>query len=236
VLAAQAQLGHKQALTLFLSAVTTHNTCHPSLQHQGAPLVGQATIKVDKGSTPFTITFDSGLTANTDYHLRLIAVDGPGNCQQAFTDLLVHTLDNIPPSTLAFDVVDVGGTHARLQLTLDEPASAFFAVVPRGTPCPAAAALFAAATVPPQGAMAAGNFSVHAGHSPVLHNVTGLASETDYTACVIAADMTRLRNQQAAAAAHNFRTLDITPPELSVAVAAGSDGSFTCDRCAQTQA
>lgn len=196
------------------------------------PLVGQATIAVPQGAAAFNITFDSGLTANTDYLLRLIAADTPaGNCQAALTDLSVHTLDNVPPNTLAFEVVDIGGSCAGLQLTLDEPGTAFFAVMPRGSACPLPSDLFEAAVAAPQGAITAGSFPVPSGGTPAVVNATGLTSETNYTACVIASDATRLRNRQPAGAARDFRTLDVTPPTLSVTILPGQDANFTCDRC-----
>lgn len=194
-------------------------------------MVGQTTHPMPVALANSNISW-SGLTANTDYILRLIAADTVGNCQHAFTDVPVHTLDNIPPNTLAFEVVDIGGTTAGLQVTLDEPGTVFYAVMPNGTECPAPAALFAAATATPAGAAAAGSVAVPRGNTPVVANVTGLASETDYTACVIAADITKLQNKQAAGLSRGFRTLDITPPVVTVTVAPGTDGNFTCDRCA----
>jgi hypothetical protein len=173
----------------------------------------------------------TGLTANTDYLLRLIAVDTAGNCQAAFTDLPVHTLDNIPPNTLAFEVVQIGGTTAGLHITLDEPGTVFYAVMPRGTACPAPAALFAAVAAQPTGAVAAGSSAVPQGNAPAIGNVSGLTSETDYTACVIAADITKLQNKQAAGVSKDFRTLDITPPTVMIDVMPGTDGNFTCSRC-----
>lgn len=196
------------------------------------PLVDQLTIPVAHGFTSFNASFRHGLTANTDYLLRLIAVDTAGNCQHHFTDLPVHTLDNIPPVTVAFSIMAIGGTFAGLQLTLDEPSNAFYTVLPKGTACPSVDVLFAVgAGVLPSGAVAAGNFSVPLGNAPAVVNITGLTSETDYSACVVVSDITRLQNKQAAAIARDFRTLDITPPVLSVSIMAGNDGNFTCDRC-----
>lgn len=197
-------------------------------------MVGQNTYAMPVALTNSNISW-SGLTANTDYILRLIAADAVGNCQPAFTDLPVHTLDNIPPNTLVFEVVDIGGTTAGLQIALDEPGTGFFAVVPKGTTCPAAAVLFAAATTVPPGAAAAGSVAVPLGTAPVTANVTGLTSETDYTACVIAADATKLQNKQPAGLSKDFRTLDITPPAVVVKITPGTDGNFTCDRYGQPQ-
>lgn len=200
--------------------------CNTCLQ---GPLVGQNTLLVAQGLQPINISW-SGLTANTDYTLRLIAVDAPGNCQAGFTDLPVHTLDNIPPNTLGFDVVNIGGVSAGLQITLDEPGEADYVIMPQGAGCAGPAALFAAPATMPQGAVAAGSLPVPQGNTPAVANVTGLTSETNYTACVIAADITKLQNKQAAGASKEFRTLDITPPEVSLTVVRGTDGNFTCDR------
>lgn len=197
-------------------------------------MVGQKTFAMPVAQANSNISW-SGLTANTDYILRLIAIDAPGNCQHAFTDLPVHTLDNIPPNTLAFEVVAIGGTTAGLQVTLDEPGTVFYAVVPKGAECPGPAALFAAATAAPPGAAAAGSVAVPRGTAPVIANVTRLTSETDYTACIIAADITKLQNKQAAGLSRNFRTLDVTPPTVAVSITAGTDGNFTCDRYGQSR-
>jgi hypothetical protein len=193
-------------------------------------VVGHNSYQVSAGRVDINMSW-TGLTANTDYLLKLIAVDTVGNCQPAFTDLPVHTLDNIPPNTLAFEVVQIGGTTAGLQITLDEPSTVYYVVMPRGTACPDPAALCAAATAKPLGSAAAGNASVPLGNIPAVVDVSGLTSETDYTACVIAADVTRLQNMQAAAASKDFRTLDVTPPVVTVTVVPGIDGNFTCDRC-----
>jgi hypothetical protein len=194
------------------------------------PMVGQISYAVSAARVNSNISW-TGLTANTDYLLRLIAVDTAGNCQAAFTDLAVHTLDNIPPITLAFEVVQIGGTTASLQITLDEPGTVFHAVMPRGTACPAPAALFAAVTAQPTGAVAAGSAAVLQGNMPAIGNVSGLTSETDYTACVVAADATKLQNRQAAGLSKDFRTLDITPPTVVIDVMPGTHGNFTCNRC-----
>lgn len=193
------------------------------------PLVGQNTYAVSAGRININISW-AGLAANTDYLLRLVAVDTVGNCQPSFTDVPVHTLDNIPPNTLGFDVVQIGGTFASLQLTLDEPGTVSYAIMPQATACPARDVLFAAASAMPPGAVAAGNASVPQANVAAATNVSGLTSETDYTACVIAADVTRLQNRQASVASKPFRTLDITPPVVSLSVVRGPDGNFTCDR------
>lgn len=200
------------------------------------PVIGQTVLPVANGLQHINISW-SGLTANTDYLLWLIATDTPGNCQPRFTAVPVHTLDNLPPNTLGFDVVQVGGTTAALQIVLDEPATAFYAVMPAGTECPAPAELFLASEVAkPLGAVTAGNASVPQAGVAAVANVSGLSSETQYTACVIAADVTKLQNRQTSAAHKDFRTLDITPPSVSLTVAPGTDGNFTCSRCVLTWA
>lgn len=193
------------------------------------PGIGQNSYDVAAALVNANVSW-TGLTANTDYLLRLIAVDAVGNCQAGFTDVPIHTLDNIPPNTLAFLVVQIGGTTAGLQVTLDEPGVVYYAIMPQGTACPPAAALFAAATTKPAGAATAGSASVPQGNAPVVANVSALTSETEYAACVIAADMTKLQNKQAAALSKDFRTLDVTPPDVLVTVVPGTDGNFTCDR------
>lgn len=193
------------------------------------PVIGQKSYDIAAALVNANISW-TALTANTDYLLRLIAVDTVGNCQPGFTDLPVHTLDNIPPTTLAFDVVQIGGTTAGLQITLDEPGTVFYAVMAKGTACPDPPSLFAAASTSPAGAVAAGSAAVPQGNTPAVVNVSGLTSETDYTACVIAADITKLQNKQQAGLSQNFRTLDITPPTVMVSIVPGTDGNFTCDR------
>lgn len=49
-----------------------------------------------------------------------------------FTDLPIHTLDNVPPVTLALDVSNVTGTSAKLLLTLNEPGTAYFMLLEYG--------------------------------------------------------------------------------------------------------
>lgn len=86
-------------------------------------------VTVSDSSQVVTLTFDQGLTANTDYLLRLIAKDNFGNCQSQFTDIPIHTLDNIPPVTLAMDVTRVTGDSAALQSTLNEPGTVYYMVL-----------------------------------------------------------------------------------------------------------
>lgn len=195
------------------------------------PMVGQNTYAVAAALVNINISW-TGLTANTDSLLKLIAVDTAGNCEAVFTNVPIHTLDNVPPITLGFDVVQIGGTFAGLQITLDEPSTACYAVMPKGRDCPAPADLFAAAATVPQGAVAAGNVSVPQGTVPAVANATGLTSATYYTVCVIAADITRLLNKQVSVTSKDFRTLDVTAPQVALTIAPGTDGNFTCDRWA----
>lgn len=108
---------------------------------QGPMVTTMTPVSVSDSSQTVTLTFDSGLTANTDYLLKLIAKDNFGNCQGQFTNLLVHTLDNVPPVTLAMDVANITGTSAALQLTLNEPGTVFYMVLDSTTgaaACPTA--------------------------------------------------------------------------------------------------
>eukprot|EP00882_Tetradesmus_deserticola_P028984 GHRQ01032346.1.p4 GENE.GHRQ01032346.1~~GHRQ01032346.1.p4 ORF type:complete len:100 (-),score=31.23 GHRQ01032346.1:37-336(-) len=77
---------------------------------------------------------------------------------------------------------------------------------------------------------ALGNFSVQTANTAAGPTVTGLRSENSYRACVVAADVTRLQNKQPAVSFKDFRTLDVTPPELAVTSVPGTDGNFTCSR------
>lgn len=84
------------------------------------------------------------------------------------------------------------------------------------------------ATLPDTSAL--GNFSVALANTAAGPTVSGLRSETSYRACVVAADMTRLQNKQPSVSYKDFRTLDVTPPNLVVMPTPGTDGNFTCSR------
>lgn len=62
--------------------------------------------------------------------------------QVAFTELAIHTLDNVPPDTVSLDVANITGSSGQLRLTLNEPSTAYFIVLPHGESgpgdCPAA--------------------------------------------------------------------------------------------------
>jgi hypothetical protein len=60
--------------------------------------------------------------------------------------------------------------------------------------------------------------------------LTGLKSDTNYTLCAIAADSTLQQNKQTTVSSVTFKTLDITPPELSLTMVAGTDGNVSCER------
>lgn len=86
------------------------------------------------------------------------------------------------------------------------------------------------ATLPDVSAL--GSFSLTLANTAAGPTVTGLRSEASYRACVVAADVTRLQNKQPAVSYKDFRTLDVTPPNLVAAAVPGTDGNFTCSRCA----
>jgi hypothetical protein len=185
-------------------------------------------------------TFDQGLTPNTDYSVAFIARDTAGNCQPAYTQVAIHTADNIPPTTVTLAVANITGTTAELQLQLDEPGTAFFAVLPANASsgaCPPAADVFAAGAAPGRlqaatmAAAAAGTFGVPS-RSPAtaVGPVVGLQSETAYAACVVAQDATQQRNNQSATRRVAFTTLDVTPPRLGIALSPGPDGDVACAR------
>jgi len=91
-----------------------------------------------QGNANVVVSF-TGLKANMDYQLRLIAVDASGNCQTNFTLETIHTLDNVPPVTLALDVSNVKGTSADLLVMLDEPGYVMYTVLQQsaaGASCP----------------------------------------------------------------------------------------------------
>ena len=179
-----------------------------------------------------TFMFAEGLTSNTDYGVVFAALDAVGNCQPKLLMVAVHTADNVPPVTLSLSAENVTGTSAELRLQLDEPGTAFYVVMPAsqavGT-CPSADGVFAAA--------ATGNSSL-AGSMVILARapsvaiglLTGLVSETDYLACIAAEDATTMHNRQTAVQRTGFKTLDITPPTLTVELANGSDGNVACSR------
>lgn len=89
-----------------------------------------------------TLSF-AGLTANSDYTALLIARDAAGNCQRLLSREPIHTLDNVPPLTLAFSASGVTGASAQLALSLGEPADVAFMVLAAQQPggdsgCPSA--------------------------------------------------------------------------------------------------
>jgi hypothetical protein len=210
-------------------------------------VLAQTSQPVPAAGANATFTFDQGLTPNTDYVVRLIARDAAGNCQPAFTDVAVHTADNVPPVTLTLRAANVTGTTAELHLQLDEPGVAYFLATsldPGGEPaaCPTAAQVFAGNRLAfppsspgaPAGLQTLNGSLVVPARSPAepFTTLTGLASETDYAACVVARDATQLRNMQSAPQRVTFTTLDVTPPAVNVTVARAADGDVACQRAA----
>ena len=200
-----------------------------------ASVLAHAMLPAAAAGAGVTFTFAQGLQPNTDYVVALIARDTVGNCQPSFTQVAVHTGDNIPPNTLSLVVANVSGTTADLHLQLDEPGTAFFVVIPAtGGNCPAASDIFAigaSGTTGNNAAAAAGAFRVPSRvPTHAVASLKGLQSETAYAACVVAQDATQLRNNQSAPVRAVFRTLDVTPPGLAFNLAAGLDGDVTCAR------
>jgi hypothetical protein len=171
--------------------------------------------------------------------VRLIARDAAGNCQAGFTEVLVHTADNVPPVTLGLHTANVGGTTADLAVQLDETGIAYYTVFPSaGTaaaPCPSAADVFAG-VAPPGGGINGHNALVGRIAVPTrapdvaFARLEGLTSETAYTVCVVAEDATQRHNRQTTTRFVNFITLDVTPPNVTVAFEAGTDGDLACSR------
>ncbi len=69
---------------------------------------------------------------------------------------------------------------------------------------------------------------------PALIGLEGLADSTNYTVCMAVQDASSLRNRQPLVNRVAFTTLDSTPPQLRAVLTPGTDGDFTCDRCAAT--
>ncbi|KAI8463288.1 MAG: hypothetical protein J3K34DRAFT_496093 [Monoraphidium minutum] len=205
------------------AAAAAQPACPPSFQKQLA--TGPALRA--------TFNFTKGVAPNTDYVVLFIAVDAYGNCQRAFTQHALHTADNVPPITLGLGVANVTGATAQLQLQLDEPGTAFYAVYAATAAdppaCPSAEYLFAitAAAAPHADA---GSFPITSRAPAVAeHLVSGLESETAYVTCVVAQDSTQQHNRQTAVRRVAFTTLDVTPPALNVSlVAASAGGDISC--------
>lgn len=190
----------------------------------------------DSGTTagagaPVKFTFSQGLTSNTDYTVTLIARDVYGNCERNFTTLTVHTADNIPPVTLGLTVLNVTGTTAELHLQLDEPGTAYFAIIAANDTCPPAASLFAsgaAASSPQSGTLPVPQRAP----AEAVQALSALNSQTAYSACVVAEDATQQHNRQTAVQRVGFTTLDITPPAMTITLAPAADGDVVCARAA----
>lgn len=67
---------------------------------------------------------------------------------------------------------------------------------------------------------------------PAVIGLEDLADSTNYTMCMVAQDASSLRNRQPLLNRVAFTTLDSTPPQLRAVLTPGTDGDFTCDRCA----
>lgn len=96
---------------------------------QGTTIIAQTSTTVPAAGADVDLAFTEGLKPNSAYVLRLIAADAAGNCQQNFTDVNVRTLDNVPPVILELRIGELGGHHAQLLLSLDEPGAAAYAVL-----------------------------------------------------------------------------------------------------------
>lgn len=200
-----------------------------------------------------TFSFAHGVVPNADYAVRLVARDRAGNCQPRFTTVRVHTADNVPPVTVGLRADNVTGSTAQLEVRLDEPGRAYFAVVAAAAAdganasasasasCPSAEAVFdlGSGTRPitagagPAAVVAVGSVNVTArAPASAVALLEGLASETAYVACVAAEDATQARNRQGAVSAAAFATLDVTPPAVTVQLAPSPDGDATCARAA----
>lgn len=209
------------------------------LPMQGPLLQPVVTLPAPAAGASTALTFNQGLASNTDYIVRLIARDAAGNCRRAVARIPVHTADNIPPVTLTLAADNITGDSAVLLLELDEPGTALIVVQPSAATngsCPSTADMFAigsdlngpeaAAAGPITGSV---NTTVPAGSPAVTRTpITGLDSETAYTACVVAQDATQLHNRQTSVASVSFRTLDVTPPVMQVHIKPGADGDITC--------
>lgn len=53
------------------------------------PVIGRLSLPAATASQAVALAFDSGLVANTDYLLKLIAVDAYGNCQVGGGDVVL---------------------------------------------------------------------------------------------------------------------------------------------------
>jgi hypothetical protein len=81
------------------------------------------------------------------------------------------------------------------------------------------------------GFMARGSVATMGAPAAFAFNTSGLADAHNYTACMIAQDMSPQRNRQVLPPQRvMFTTQDRTPPLLAAAAIPGTDGSFTCDR------
>eukprot|EP00775_Hariotina_reticulata_P010661 gene10661-10820_t len=216
------------------AAVTAPAACPPVFQGPMVQLFSNPGLQTP-GNNNVVLSF-AGLTANMDYQLRLIAVDASGNCQTQFTVETIHTLDNVPPVTMALDVANVKGTTADLRIMLDEPGYVMYVVLQQtaaGASCPSADEMYAG-TISLKVASAVsssiGNISIPMANNTAVQNMVNLTSQTSYRACVIAADATRLHNKQDIVDYVDFTTLDITSPKLTLNALPGMDGNFTCTR------
>ena len=295
------------------------------------PTLSIFSTPVNSSNSNVTLGPFNGLSAKTNYTVRMIAKDLYGNCQQDFTITTVKTGDLDPPIWMQLAVSNVTGSSAVGLMALDEPGRVYWQILETSSArCPGFAAVrgYQAALVPgswrgcsephirvivlmlpfiKNGAQSA---ICHV-HWPVLlstqhlHIVTqdrgptaapslvctseesftqkgifwqgtsaklqlglpllmqmfleqppsggivpvngtgtlsigdslaaqqilpGLKSETNYTLCAVAIDSTLQQNKQTSVNSITFKTLDITPPDLTLAMVAGTDGNVTCER------
>ena len=194
-----------------------------------ADQLSAVSVDIAAANSAGALSFD-GLQPNTDYVVLLIARDKWGNCQAAYTSISVHTADNIPPVTLLLRADNVTGTSADLLVSLDEPGTAYFAIVDAAaradTPCPSVSDIFAGNSA---AGVITGNLSIPE-RSPAFAVATlrDLRSQTAFVACVVAQDATQLHNRQSSALETSFTTLDITPPTVNISLLPGSDGDVSC--------
>ena len=153
-----------------------------------------------------------GLSASTTYRLWAVATDVFGNSQLLPVNVSVTTLpDTTPPQLDGSPFVEnVGDFQLDVVVSLGEPGSVFYVVLPAAmdipTPSQVQAGILGQASI--------GSFAIPTRHTQTRHHIDdGLLAETEYNLVLVAQDDEATPNVQTAVFALNFTTgPDVTPP------------------------
>ncbi len=152
----------------------------------------------------------TGLSANTDYDVYVVAEDSQSNIMSSPTKIDIKTTgsDSTPPDWISGypQTANIGSTSFDLKVKINESGKVYYAVVSNGASAPTSAQVKSGT-----GFIKAGNSDVIANTEATL-SITGLNSNTSYDVYVVAED--NVPNLMASPTKLDVTTLlsDTTPP------------------------